>query len=187
MTNLDLFVYDTQTKERTKIVEAPGYDGGPFFSPDGNRICYRSDRAGNDLLQVYVADLVFGEGGRITGIANERAVTANEYVNWGPFWHPSGQFLVYATSEVSHSNYEVFAVEVPAPAPGSGTVKGPGELAKRRITHADGFDGLPVFSADGAWMIWTSQRGGMIEGEQRPSSQVWAARVVDVTPAPAAP
>ena len=37
-----------------QITDAPGYDGGPFFSPDGKRIIYRSDRKENDLLQIFV-------------------------------------------------------------------------------------------------------------------------------------
>ena len=45
-----------------------------------------------------------------------------------------------------------------------------------------GFDGLPVFSDCGTSMIWTSQRGPKVEGEERPSSQVWVARVVDTAP-----
>ena len=42
-----------------RIVQAKGYDGGPFFSPDGKRICYRSDRHGDNMLQIFVADLAF--------------------------------------------------------------------------------------------------------------------------------
>jgi len=174
----DLWIHDTKTGERWPIVEAPGYDGGPFFSPDGKRICYRSDRVGNDLLQVYVADLEFDGAGRPVGVAAEHAVTANEHVNWAPFWHPSGEFLIYATSQMGHWNYEVFAIEAP---PVGGSVE-PGDLAQRRITHASGFDGLPVFSTDGSLMMWTSQRGGTEPGEDRPSSQVWIAETIDPRP-----
>ena len=38
------------------------YDGGPFFSPDGQFICYRSDREGNNLLQIQVSKLQMDEG-----------------------------------------------------------------------------------------------------------------------------
>ena len=50
----DLYIRDLKTGARTCIVAAPGYDGGPFFSPDGKRICYRSDRNKDNLLQVQV-------------------------------------------------------------------------------------------------------------------------------------
>lgn len=163
----DLWIFDTKTKKHVHIVQAPGYDGGPFFSPDSKRICYRSDRAGNDLLQVYTADVTFDKDGTPTGIANERNLTHNEHVNWAPYWHPSGKFLVYGTSEVGHQNYEVFAIEV-SPEPGT-------DAKRRRVTFAPGADVLPVFSNDGKWMLWTSQRGPKVEGEERPSSQLWVA------------
>lgn len=174
----DIWIRDAQSGERWPIVQAPGYDGGPFFSPDGQRLVYRSDREGNDLLQVYVADLAFDADGRPTGVAKEHALTANEHVNWAPFWHPSGEFIIYATSEVSHRNYEVFSIE----APPVGESVDPADLRRRRITHAPGFDGLPVFSPDGSLMMWTSQRAGVEAGEERPSSQIWIAEVVDLRP-----
>lgn len=191
----DLWVWDSVTNQQTKIVEAKGYDGGPFFSLQGDRICYRSDRMGNDLLQLFVADLAFDESGAITGISAEYQLTDNEHVNWGPYWHPDGSHLIYATSEVGHWNYEVFSIEVPpkgAKGEEGGMVIRQGEygegglfegnLKQKRITHASGFDGLPVFSNDGSYMIWTSQRGPKVEGEERPSSQVWVARVLDTKP-----
>lgn len=172
----DLYVFDTTTKKSTRLVSADGYDGGPFFSPDGRRICYRSDREGNNLLQLFVADLEFGRNGEITGVGREYQLTEGQDVNWGPFWHRSGRFLVYATSAVSHFNYEVFMVDAdPGNVPGH---EGPVRygLNPRRITRANGFDGLPVFSADGRWMMWTSQR--VADPASKGASQLWAAQFV---------
>lgn len=173
----DLFIFDTRTKQSRPIVQAKGYDGGPFFSADGRRICYRSDRAGNDLLQVYVADLKFDDAGVPVGVEREHPITADEHVNWAPYFHPSGGFVVFTTSREGHDNYEVFSAEVPAAGEGSA-----GALKFRRITHAPGFDGMPVFSGDGKLMMWTSQRGAKLPSEQRPSSQVWIAEVVNAAP-----
>ncbi len=176
----DLFIYDTQSNAVTPIVQTKGYDGGPFFSPDGRRITYRSDRKGNDLLQVFVMDLApsVDANGEPTIELIEHQLTDNDQVNWAPFWHPSGRFLIYATSEVSHRNYEVFSIE--APPFGKKELDRP--LRKRRLTFAEGFDGLPAFSSDGQWMMWTSQRGPKLEGQDRPSSQIWVAQVVDIEP-----
>ncbi|MBY0112133.1 MAG: hypothetical protein K2Y21_04885 [Phycisphaerales bacterium] len=202
----DIWIYDTKTQQQHPIVVAKGYDGGPFWAPDGKHICYRSDRAGTDLLQIYVAELRFEDGvdgtGAFVGLLNEYQLTKNEHVNWGPFWHPSGDFIVYATSEVSHRNYEVFALQVDdldedaehsnqsytveTGAEGQRVGQG-GSLAtrpgyvvddrlSRRITFASGADVLPVFRPDGHWMMWTAQRGEMIAGETKPSSQLWMAR-----------
>ena len=169
----DIWIYNTQTGEHRELVHADGYDGGPFFSPDNKRICYRSDRIGNDLLQLFIADLTFDSSGTPNGISHEYQVTDNQHVNWAPFWHPSGKFLIYGTSEIGHDNYEVFAVEVPDT---TSSAKSADRLRHRRITLANGADVLPVFSYDGKYMMWTAQRGPMVEGESKPSSQVWVAR-----------
>jgi hypothetical protein len=181
----NIYIHDTVTKKDIPIVVAPGYDGGPFFSPDGRWICYRSDRRGNDELQLFVAKLAFekdAEGVDVpTGIEREYQITDNAHVNWCPFFHPKGDFLVYATSEVGHQNYEIFAVEIPKAKLDAATKDAPGAsvvvpgLRTVRLTHADGADVLPAFNADGTKMIWCSQRGPKIEGEPRPSSQVWIA------------
>jgi len=164
----DLWVYDTQTEEHVALVEAEGYDGGPFFSPDGKWICYRSDRKGDNLLQLFVAELAYGDLGEITGISREIQLTDNGHVNWAPFWHPSGEYLVYASSQVSHGNYEVFALRFDAAEPEK-------KHEPVRITYASGFDGLPVFSADGKWMMWTAQRGEDRGPDGKASSQLWIA------------
>jgi TolB protein len=128
-----------------RLTQMRGYDGGPFFSPDGKRLVYRSDRQGNDLLQIFVADLVRDRSGRITGLKRERQLTRDQNVNWGPYWHPDGKHIIYATSIHGHQNYELYLMR----ADGS---------RKTRITFAEGFDGLPVFSPDGKYLMWSSKR-----------------------------
>ncbi len=164
----DIFVKDLATGSVSHLVAAPGYDGGPFFSPDGRRIAYRSDRHGNNLLQVFVSDLEFDAGGSIVGVSQEHQVTDDSHVNWCPFWHPDGRHLVYATSREGHRNYEVFLVDAlgdldrtpPATKYGTGV---------RRLTHGPGADVLPAFNADGTEMIWTNKRG------ETGTSQLWTA------------
>ena len=142
----DLYIRDLKTGKRTTVVNVPGYDGGPFFSPDAKRICYRSDRNNDNVLQIFIADLVFDKDGGVTGIANERQLTSGkDVVSWCPFFRPDGKTLIYGTSEMGHGNYEVFEVDI-----ASGQ--------RRRVTEAQGADVLPVFSPDGKWMLWTGQR-----------------------------
>lgn len=164
----DIWVYDTRTGQHTILVSEPGYDGGPFFSADGRWICYRSDRAQNDHLQLYIAELAFDANGAPTGITREIQLTDNEHVNWCPFWHPSGRFLLYATSELGHQNYEVFAIDADPALPLA-------ERARIPVTRLDGADVLPAFDASGRWMMWTSRR--QAPGETGSSStQLWVAR-----------
>jgi Tol biopolymer transport system component len=70
-------------------------------------------------------------------------LTENEFVNWGPYWHPDNQHIIYATSKHGHSNYELYLMNVD-------------QGDQERITYHEGFDGLPVFSPDGRRLLWTS-------------------------------
>jgi TolB protein len=175
----DIFIKDLATGKITTLIEKPGYDGGPFFSPDGQRITYRSDRHANNLLQVFVADLAFDEGGAITGVDREIQITDDANVNWCPFWHPDGKRMVFATSAVSHRNYEVFLVDAaqddeampPSMKYGSGM---------RRITFGPAADVLPAFNADGSEMIWTCKRGA------NETSQLWVAGFIADLASPSA-
>ena len=150
--NLDIYVMRVErSKEKIvggkpiRITTAPGYDGGPFFSPDGKRLVYRSDRKGNNLLQIFTSDLVFDTAGEITGATNERQLTSDVNVNWGPFWHPDGHHIIYATSKHGHTNYELYLMRDDGTHP-------------VRITYSPGADILPAFSPDGKYLMWTSKR-----------------------------
>jgi TolB protein len=165
--NLDIYVMpyhaaDTANPTPTvgtpvRITTAPGYDGGPFFSPDGKPRGYRSDRKGNDLLQIFTADLQFDADGHITGAAAEHQLTDDINVNWGPFWHPDGHHLIYATSKHGHANYELYLMHDDG-------------SHQTRITYSPGADVLPVFSPDGHYLMWTSKRS------KEQTSQVFVAR-----------
>ncbi len=172
----DLYIYDTESDKSVLVVEGDGYDGGPFFSPDGTRICYRSDRHNDNLLQLFVADVEFGAFGIPTGNVIEYQLTDGHDVNWCPYWHPSGRFQVFSSSAIGHFNYEVFIIEADhGTQPGSPGPRRYG-LNPRRVTTAGGFDGLPVFNHDGSLMMWTSQRTD--DPAVRGKSQIWVADFV---------
>lgn len=181
----NLWIFDTKTGKHTAIVTARGYDGGPFFHPEFPKvplIVYRSDRKGDNNLQVFLGEVAFGDGGDKSvpiGLARETQITADEgVVSWCPYFHPSGGYVVYATSAVSHGNYEVFAIKIAQDVTklDAETVKVK-DWPRARVTDAAGFDGLPVFDRGGKLMMWTSQRGAKVEGESKASSQLWIAKV----------
>lgn len=190
----NLWIFDNKTNTHIPIVMTKGYDGGPFFHPDFPHtplICYRSDRRGDNNLQLYVGEIAFDDktdGSKPTGLKKETQITDDgDIVNWCPFWNPAGSYMVYASSASGHQNYEVYAIEYQWNAD-------PKKARRARVTTATGFDGLPVFSADGKTMMWTSQRGPKLDGEKTPSSQLWIAKVtaqpkweVWTPPAPKAP
>ena len=79
---------DADGKNVRQLTKAPGcYNGGPFFSPDGKKVIFRSDRKKKDHLQLYVIN---SDG---TG---ERALTDDEnWVFWAPYWYKDGNHIIY--------------------------------------------------------------------------------------------
>ena len=165
----DLFALDLPTGQESRLVQAPGYDGGAFLSPDGSRLVWRGDRNRDNLLQLFVARVKRDAQGRVVAVEGERPLTQDANVNWAPYWTPDGRAIAFATSREGHRNYEVFAVAMPAEGDASLPVP-------QRVTTASGADLLPAISADGALFMWTAQRG-----DDR-SSQLWIARIAPESP-----
>jgi Tol biopolymer transport system component len=140
--NLELYVMDADGKNVRKLTGAPGcYNGGPFFSPDGKRLIFRSDRKKKDHLQLYVIN---SDG---TG---ERALTDNlDWVYWAPYWYKDGKHIVYTAADHTRlpPNYDLYWMNLAT-----------GKTV--RLTYAPGADVLPVFSPDGKKLLWTSTRDG---------------------------
>jgi Tol biopolymer transport system component len=146
--NPDIYVMNADGSDKRRITSAAGYDGGPFISPDGQWIVFRTDRKKADRLQIHVV----GIDGQ-----NEVEVTDQpEHVNWAPYWHPTTPLLIWTHADHSdpraRPNYDLFIMPYTV-------VDGkfvPGEVT--RITDAPAADVLPVFSPDGTRLMWTSTR-----------------------------
>jgi Tol biopolymer transport system component len=141
--NLELYIMDADGQYVRQLTHTPGcYNGGPFFSPDGKRVIFRSDRKKKDYLQLYVIN---------TDGTGERALTDTNGVNWGPYWYKDNKHIIYAAADHSNPavrpNYDLWWMDVDT-----------GQ--KARVTYAPGADVLPVFSPDGKKLMWTSTRAG---------------------------
>lgn len=112
------------------------YNGGPFFSPDGEKIIYRADPDEKDLLQIYRMD----KNGE-----NIIKLTDNNAINWAPFWL-NDSIIAFTTSLHGHRNYEIYLLSLKT-------------KNTYRVTHHPAFDGLPSFNKEGNKMLWTSKRG----------------------------
>ncbi|MDZ4849168.1 MAG: M28 family peptidase [Pirellulaceae bacterium] len=134
---LDLYIMRSDGSDVRRITDVVGYDGGPFFSPDGLRICWRRFTEDGARAEIYTANI---DGSDV------RAMTTLNAMSWAPYFHPSGDYLIFTTNLQGFANFELYAVDAQ------------GEQSPIRITSTDGFDGLPVFSPDGKSLTWTSNR-----------------------------
>lgn len=180
--DLDLYRMDAGGKNVRRITDAPGYDGGAFFSPDCTKIVWRASRPkpGPELddykrllaqglvrptrLELWVAN---ADG------SDARQVTYLNAASFAPSFLPSGKRLLFSSNygDPKGREFDLWAIDVD----GTGL---------ERITWTPGFDGFPLISPDGTRIAFASNRNGSQQGE----TDVFVARWVDQPAArPAAP
>ncbi len=146
-TAMDIYIMDADGSHLQRLTDEIGYDGGPFFSPDGQRICYRHFDRENTSAEVWTM--------KIDG-SDKRQLTQLSAISFGPYYHPSGKYLTFISNPEGFGNFEIYLI--PAE----------GRMDPVRVTWTDGFDGFPTFSPDGKTFSWTSNRMG-------DTSQIYAA------------
>jgi Tol biopolymer transport system component len=133
----EIYIMRADGSDVRQLTSTPGYDGGPFFSPDGQRILWRRFTPDGVTADLYTMRTDGSDPHRLTDF---------KAMSWAPFYHPSGRYVIFTSNKLGFSNFELYLVD------------GAGEREPVRVTFTDGFDGLPVFSPDGRRLSWTSNR-----------------------------
>ena len=134
---MEIYTSDADGSNVNRLTSTDGYDGGPFFSADGKKICWRRfDRKGL-TAEIFTMNL---DG------SDERQLTHFGAMSWAPYFHPSGEYLIFTTNKHGFDNFELYLVDAA------------GKKEPVRVTDTAGFDGLPAFSPDGKQLSWTSNR-----------------------------
>jgi len=133
----EIYIINADGSDQKRLTNWQGYDGGPFFSHDGERIIWRHFQDNGMLADVYTMRLDGSDMRRLTDFAS---------MSWAPYFHPSGEYVIFHSNKFGFANCELFIVDAR------------GEKEPVRVTFTDKFDGLPVFSPDGKLLSWTSNR-----------------------------
>lgn len=150
-----IYICDADGQNPRRVTHNDGRDGGPFFSPDGQRLVYRSDRIGEGNMQVFVNN--------VAGTA-EKALTPADTFHWCPFWHPSGKWIIFTHANFRQdANFDLYLLRDDG-------------SEMHRVTSDPAFDGLPTFSPDGRYLMWTSTRNGVS------APQIFIAEFTGLTP-----
>lgn len=134
--------FGTPDGGRRRITEIGARTDQPTVSPDGRRIVYTVNRRGTRAI--YIADL---EDDRIT---NPRPFVPTAFLEqaFTPRWSPDGNFVAYSLWR--RGGYrDIRIVDVR-----DGTT--------REITNDRATDGAPVFSPDGRFLLFHSDRTGVM-------------------------
>jgi Tol biopolymer transport system component len=154
--DLDIYTMRGDGSDVHRLTDRIGYDGGPFFSPDGKKIVFRAGYPESEeeiadyrrllaqglirpsKLEIYVMD---ADG------SDKVQVTDNGAANFAPYFHPSGQKILFSSNmgDPTGREFDIYMINVD----GSGL---------ERITYTGGFDGFPMFSPDGTHLVFGSNR-----------------------------
>jgi Tol biopolymer transport system component len=134
---MDLYIMDADGSNVQQLTFSPGYDGGPFFSPDNEKVVWRRFNPDGNSAEIWTMN-IDGSG--------QRQLTAEAMVSWGPYYHPSGDYIIYSSNVLGHANFELFMID-------------PEGLSDPiRVSNTEGTDILPVFSPDGNRLAWSTTR-----------------------------
>ncbi len=154
--DLDLYVMNVDGSELIQVTNTLGYDGGAFFSPDGMKLIFRASRPATPEAQAEYKELL-AQGlvapsdmelyiSNIDG-SDLKQITSLGKANWAPFFHPSGNKVIFSSNHASASgrSFNLFMVNLD----GTGL---------EQITFDQEFDAFPMFSYDGKQLVWASNR-----------------------------
>ena len=133
-----------------------GYDGGAFFSPDGTKLIFRSSRPQTDKeineykkllaegvvkpteMEVYICNI---DG------SNLKQITELGKANWAPFFHPSGDKVIFSSNHKSERGFpfNLYIINIDG-----------SDL--QQITYDGTFDAFPMFSHKGDKLVFSSNR-----------------------------
>lgn len=152
--DLELFTMNIDGSNVQQVTYELGYDGGAFFSPDGTKLVFRSSRPKTEEeiaeykgllaeglvqptnMELYVCNVDGSDLKKITDLGS---------ANWAPFFHPSGEKIIFSSNHVSKRSFNLFMINLD----GTGL---------EQITYDTVFDAFPMFSPDGKKLVFSSNR-----------------------------
>jgi len=174
--DLELWRYEVETGDLLQLTNTLGYDGGAFFSPNSQQIVWRASRPEGEAAEVYKGllsnDVVEPSAlnifvADIDG-SNVRQITDLPGANWAPFFHPSGEKVLFTTNHHQDNGrgriFDIFMINLD----GTGI---------EQVTHSGTFDGFPMFSNDGKRLVFASNRN--LEGIESRDTNAFIAEWVD--------
>lgn len=161
--DLELWTCDLEGRQPSQVTHAPGYDGGAFFSHDGNWLVFRatSFTPGKETEEIAAYQkllldwkvkptrmeimLIRPDG------SERRQVTKLGKASFAPYFFPDDQRIIFASNHLDTSRegrgFDLFACDLYG-------------RNIERVTTYELFDSFPMFSPDGRWLAFASNRGG---------------------------
>ncbi len=161
--DLDLYLMNTDGTNVRRVTTDLGYDGGAFFSHDGNFLIYRAfhpktEKERKDYLEnlakgVYRPSwlelfLIRKDGKR------KRQITHLKGGTFAPYLFPNDKRVIFSSNyrDPQGRKFDLYAIDIDG-------------RNLEQITFSESFDAFPMFSPDGKKLVWASNRNGREPGE----------------------
>lgn len=164
--DLELYTMEPDGSDVRRITNRPGYDGGAFFSHDGSKFVLRSafpasEEEARQDAELLGQQLVRPSHMEITVCKRDGSgfhqVTGNGAANFGPYWTPDDKRIIFSSNvrgmekmretgdHTAARNFDLFLINED----GTGL---------EQVTDSPEFDGFPMFSPDGRFLVFASNR-----------------------------
>ena len=154
--DLELYTMNVDGSDVQQVTDELGYDGGAFFSPDGKQLVFRASRPKTEEAIAEYKGLLAQNVVQPTEMeifvcnvdgSDMRQITNLGKANWAPYFHPSGEKILFSSNHQSKSgrSFNIFSINL------DGT-----DL--KQITFDETFDAFPMFSHDGKKLVFSSNR-----------------------------
>ena len=171
--DLELWSMNSDGGELKQLTNIPGYDGGAFFSRDGSKLVWRASRFDDPAeeaeyfkllgegiirpshLEIFVAD---SDGN------NVMQLTDNGAANFGPFFTHDGGSVIFSSNMADPEGrvFELWKVSID------------GKNLEQITRNGESFDGFPMFSPCGRYLVFASNRNGKTRGDTNLFVCEWA-------------
>ena len=154
--NNDVFIMKPDGSDSRQVTSGPGYDGHPHWSFDGARIVFNSDRDTPDHSAPWNERWHDIWSVRVDGTDATKHTDCRSVCTYGSL-SPDGKTVLYRKVDIEPGlDWWLEAI----PKNSEVYVAGRDGSNARKLSSHPAFDGWPLWSPDGRWVIFASNRGG---------------------------
>jgi TolB protein len=161
--DLDLYLMNVDGTHVKRVTKDLGYDGGAFFSHDGQKLIYRAyhpqtaaekksykeDLKNNIYRPTWLELFIIDKSGK-----NKHQITNLKGGTFAPYLYPNDKRVMFASNYKNPMSrfFNIYAIDIDG-------------QNLEQITNSGTFDSFPMFSPDGKKIVWASNRNGKVPHE----------------------